>query len=260
MKSNTKDGKTIGALTTSFHIVEYLRTAGSSRLTDISSTLDIPKSTLHNHLRTLENHGFVTKCGPKYELGLRFIGFGESAKTKKEEYTIVEHGVEKIASETGERALFIVEEHGSCYYLQIKLGEYGVNIGPSPGDIGNRFHATSAGKVILAFTTPDKRESIIDSIEFSSETNKTVTSREELVDEIEEIYERGYAVNEGELLHGLHGLSVPVKYPDGDLLGALTVSGPKHRMKSERLHSDLPDLLLGVANEIELNIGRPLQS
>lgn len=256
MNSGAPEEKTIGALNRSFAIVEYLRTNGESRLTNISSALDTPKSTIYVHLQTLIKHDFVTKEGSKYNLGLRFIGFGEQAKRKKDEYDIVEQGVEKLAGETGERALFIVEEHGSGYYVHIKLGENGIDLGRGPGAIGKQFHASSAGKIILAFTEPEERQSLFDSIEFDKVTSRTVTSREDVMKELDQVRERGYAVNHGELLHGLYGISVPIMYPDSRLLGALTVSGPEHRIKSSGSDNELKELMLGVANEIELKISQ----
>jgi len=252
-------GNTIGALETSFRIIEYLRTNGKSRLTPISDELDIPKSTLHTHLNTLRKHDFVVKSGPEYELGLRFMWFGEHAKTKKREYDIVEQSVEKIADETGERTLFIVEEHTSLFYLRVELGENAVDFGPQIGDYGRDFHATSSGKAILAFMSSEKREQILDSIDLPVCTDRTITSREELLSELDEVREREYAINKGEFFEGLYGISVPIHYPDGGLLGSLTVSGPEQRMKGDKLASDLPEFLLGVANEIELNLSRELQ-
>lgn len=38
------------------------------------------------------------------------------------------------------------------------------------------------------------------------------------------------------------------------MIGGISVTGPSHRLNGERLESDLPDLLLGAANELELNI------
>ena len=71
--------------------------------------------------------------------------------------------------------------------------------------------------------------------------------------ELETIRERGYSFNLQENLEGLNAVGVPVKGQNG-VIGALSISGPSHRLKGDRLKSALPDLLMGEANELELNI------
>lgn len=42
--------------------------------------------------------------------------------------------------------------------------------------------------------------------------------------------------------------------PDGEVLGGFSVAGPTHRIEGNRLEEELPDMLLSLANELELNI------
>ena len=49
-------------------------------------------------------------------------------------------------------------------------------------------------------------------------------------------------------------VDVPVRHPDGAVLGAVTVSGPVYRLSDERFREELPEILKSVANEIRLNL------
>jgi len=71
---------------------------------------------------------------------------------------------------------------------------------------------------------------------------------------LETIKERGFSVNDQENLEGLKAIGAPIPGTDERVIGALSVSGPTHRMKDEYFEVELPDLLLGVVNELELNI------
>ena len=86
------------------------------------------------------------------------------------------------------------------------------------------------------------------------QTQHTIVDPDALRTELDEIRERGYAFNIEESTNRLHAVGAPVTLPDGRVLGAISVSGPSHRMKGDRLEHEIPDLLLGIVNELELNI------
>jgi DNA-binding IclR family transcriptional regulator len=101
---------------------------------------------------------------------------------------------------------------------------------------------------------PERVSRIIEQTPFEKITNETITDQDTLYDELEQIRERGYAFNREENLDGLRSIGVPVNGPKGDVIGGLSVSGPSHRFTGERFKEELPSLLLGTANELELNI------
>lgn len=61
-------------------------------------------------------------------------------------------------------------------------------------------------------------------------------------------------MNTQENIEGLRAMGVAVSGPEGDVIGAFSVSGPLNRMKGEWFENELPDRLRGIANEIELNL------
>lgn len=159
----------------------------------------------------------------------------------------------ELAAETDERAQFIVEEHGKAVYIHRTFGQHAVRTDPG---IGRRIplHATSAGKAILASMPDEMRSRIIEQTTFGEITNRTITDTNELDRELAQISKRGYAFNREENIDGLHAVGAPVTGPDDTVIGAPSVSGPSHRLTGEWFEEDLPALLLGAANELELNI------
>lgn len=253
-KAGTADTpNTVVATRTMFAILEYVKQEGGATITEVADALGCAKSTAHRHLTTLDDLGYVVVDSDGYHIGLGFLNLGQHARKHIQGYELAKEKVEELADTTGERAQFIVEEHGVAVYAHRSFGEHAVRTDPG---IGSRIplHSTSAGKAILAHIDETRRNEIIEQTDFDPITDTTITKPEQLRAELGDIRERGYSFNREENLEGLNAVGVPVRASDGDVIGALSVSGPTHRLRDERFTEELPKLLLGTANELELNI------
>jgi len=238
---------------TTFRTIEQLESSDGAGVTELASELGLAKSTIHRHLSTLERMEYLVCEDDTYYLSMRFLHLGEYSRKRKSAYDLAKTKLNEIAEETQERAQFIVEEHGLAVYVHRASGDLGVE---ADSGIGKRvpLHATSAGKAILAHLPRERVEEIMDDRGLTAVTENTITDKETLFSELETIRERNVAYNNQENIEGLRAVGVPIKTPDGDVLGAFSVSGPTHRIKGELLEETIPDLLLGAANEVELNI------
>lgn len=250
--TNSQDVGGVKTTRTVFEIIEYVKTHNGVKISAIADELDFAKSTVHRHLTTLSDMGYLVEEKDGYYVGLRFLDLGQEARERRKGHELEKDKVEEIANKTGERAQFIVEEHGEAVYLYRTSGEHAVRTDPG---IGSRIplHATAAGKAILAALDDTELFDIIEQTDFDPITRNTITEPDELLAEVEAIRNRGYSFNRQENLQGLNAVGVAVNGPDA-VLGALSVSGPSHRIKGDRFEEALPDLLLGAANELELNI------
>jgi len=250
---NGTGADTVRTAETMFDIVQRLVDDDGASLAELASELDYAKSTVHRHLHTLEELGYVVHRDDGYHVGLRFLEVGVTARSSYRGYDLVRRKVEEIAEVTGERAQFFVEEHGKVVYLSRAVGNQAVRTDPG---IGSRIplYAASAGKAILAELPEPELSDMFERMSFDPVTEHTITDPEELRAEIEAGRERGYYFNREESLRGTHAVGVAICGPDGDVIGGISLTGPSHRLNGERLESDLPDLLLGAANELELNI------
>lgn len=253
MRENKADGR-IEAVERSMRIIEALRDLRGGGVTEVADELDWAKSTVYTHLQTLESAEYLVREGDTYDLSLRFLDFGEYVKDRKRVYSLVDNGVEELAEETGKRVQFITNEHGYGVYVRIAEGTQSVNTGASLGRRRLVLHATAAGKSILAHLPDDAVEEVIDRRGLPEITEHTITDRDELEAEFETIREQGYATNREEHIKGLRAIAAPVKNPEGEVLGAISIADAAHRMKGERFENELPELLLGVTNEVELDI------
>ena len=248
-----EDGRRIKALEKSIQIIDTIQELNGARVIELAEHLDLPPSTVHIHLATLERNGYLVKEGDVYHIGLKFLNHGGYASHRKSEYTMAIDKVHEIANRTGERAQFIAEEHGIGFYIHTATGDHAVQVDARIGKT-SYIHASAAGKAILANLPSDRIESLLNSRPLIALTENTITDRESLSDELDVIRDRGYSLNMEESIKGLRAVGAPLNDRDGRAVGALSVSGPTHRMKGDWLEKEIPDLLLGTVNEIELNI------
>lgn len=252
--ATTKDGGTIESVRRSMEILELIKDREGAGVTELANELDWAKSTVHTHLKTLEENEFLVRNGDRYDLSLRFMNFGEYAKHRHPVYSSIEPKLEELASETEKRVQFLVQEHGYAVYVRIAEGEHSVSTGAALGRRRPMLHATAAGKSILAHLPPAEVESILDKTGLRRYTQNTVTDRAELFEQFEAIRERGYAINNEEHIKGLSAIAAPVTTPDDEVLGSISVADAAHRMQGQWFEDELPKLLLGIVNEIELDV------
>lgn len=161
--------------------------------------------------------------------------------------------VKELADKTDERVHFIAEEHDQGVYVHRKRGKHAVR---TDAGVGKRLplHATACGKVILAYLPETRVQQIIESEGLPALASNTITTSKELFEELERIRNRKIAFNRDEYVQGERAVAAPVRSDDGRIIGAFNVIGPTHRMKGDWFEKEIPDLLLGSANELELNI------
>jgi DNA-binding IclR family transcriptional regulator len=222
-------------------------------VTELADEVQMGKSAVHNHLTTLQKHGYVLKTDGKYQLGLKFLEVGGSTRKFMEFYQVAEPEVESLANKTDELANLLVEEQGMGVYLMRAKGEEAVDLDTYAG-LRTHLHTTALGKAILAYLSEARVEEIIEQRSLEPKTPRSIDSREQLFDALEDVRERGYAIDDGERLEGLRCIAAPVKNSSGNVLGAISVSAPASRVSDDDLHGPLSEQVLSAANVIELNI------
>lgn len=248
------EGKSsVKSLETTLRIIQFLQSHEGENLETIANHLDVGKSTVHRHLATLRRHGYVLVEEGEYRLSLKFLTHGGEARDRIPNNGIINRKVKQISEETGERVQFIVEEDGERVIMFMHTGEKAVNTNATIGKRGP-LHVSAAGKAILAYLPGERREEIISSTSFEKLTDNSLEDRETLRAELEEINKKGYASNKEESTDGLHAVGAPVRFGDDRVLGAISISGPANRFSGDYFYKELPKLLLGTVNELELNL------
>ncbi|WP_435185616.1 IclR family transcriptional regulator [Halobellus sp. EA9] len=246
-----QSGRKIRSVGIAFNIIDILQESGPTSLTELANELNHSKSTIHNHLRTLEDRQMVVRGDSGYRLSLRILEIATCVREQVGNYDVIRDEVNTLAEETGEIAQFGIEEHGKVSYLHKRRGDRAVETASRVGT-QQPIHSTALGKTILAYLPSERTSEIVANVEFEEITPKTITSRAELYEDLETIRDQGYGIDDEENIEGLRCVAAPVKNEE-TVLGAVSLSGPSRRFTVEKIHNDLSEQVQRAANVIELN-------
>ncbi|WP_408960265.1 IclR family transcriptional regulator [Natrinema sp. 74] len=249
--SNDETRRTIRSVEIAFTVLNTIRTNDEITVTELADELGHSKSTIHSHLRTLENQEIIVRSGNGYRLSLQVLDMANDVREQVANYDVIVEEVDELADETNEIAQFGLEEHMKVSYLYKSRGNRAVETASRAGG-KQPMHSTSLGKAILAFLPPDRRETIIDNTTLTRQTPKTITDPDSLCEDLDRITERGYAIDDEENIEGLRCVAAPVR-SENTVLGAISVTGPVSRISDDYLHGVLAESVQRAANVIELN-------
>jgi DNA-binding IclR family transcriptional regulator len=243
----------IQSVGTMFELLMELQERESAGVTELADSLGVAKSTVHNHLATLQAYEYVVSTDDGYRIGVRFLDHGGHARSALPGHELIKGKIREVAEETGELVQYLVEEHGRGVFVFRETGAQAVR---TKTRLGKRvyLHHVSAGKALLAHMSDERVNGIIDRHGLPPKTHQTITIREDLFEDLREIRERGYVFDEEEHIKGLYSIGVPIVLDDGEPIGAMSIAGPPHRIQNEEKKTEFVQLLRGIANEIELNL------
>lgn len=243
----------IGAVETAFEIVDTLETAEAMGVSEVAKQLDIPKSTAHVYLKTLESEGYAINEDGRYRLSLRFLKHGGEARNRLKFYRAAKNHVDKLANETGEVGNLGVEERGKRILIYKSEVPDAIYDNPPIGEHTN-LHWTALGKAILAHLPSERVDEIVAEHGLPERTPQTITDRDELEAELERIREQGYSVEDEERREGVMAIAVPIPNKDDpETVHSVSISGPKKRIQRKgEIDPDLIESVKQTANVIEL--------
>lgn len=244
--------RTVKSVDKAICIVDILQELGDAGVTEITEHIDLSKGSVHTYLQTLKKHGFVTEENRRYRLSLRLIGLGEYAKRNNPVYQYAQGPLDELAKKTGELARLVVKENDHGVYLSKSEGEHAIDTTVRPGQ-RECLHCTSQGKAILAHLPDAEIQAIIDERGLPARTKNTITDREELLTELDEIRERGLAFSHGEVTRGMGCIAAPI-HGDDYAIAAIGVCGPTSRLQGEMFRNEFPEIVQNAANVTEINM------
>lgn len=252
-------GESVKTTARSLEIVDLIQRRDGCALGTLVDELGLAKSTVYKHLRTLEDHGYLVKENGTYQIGLKFHHRGEYARLRKRGYRLAGRTVHELAERTNEEVDFVVENDGRAITIHESYHPshaYHDDHGFSAGDLSQagtyyRMHHTAAGKALLSEFDADRVEAVVERWGLPERTERTITTRSELYDELERVRERGYAIADEEYAAGLRAIGVAVENPDGSLLGALSMSVPTYRREGEAFEREASQLIRKAVADLE---------
>jgi DNA-binding IclR family transcriptional regulator len=207
-------------------------------VSELARRAQLSKSTAFRVLGMLERNGVVERVGTNYRLGARLHELGRAVYAPGHErirdlLTPFVIDLYELTRETVQLATL----HGTEVVYLAKL--YGHRPVPSPSRIGGRLpaHCTAVGKALLAYD-PDAAAAAL-CVPLRRFTAHTITDPVMLAAELDTIRREGIAFDNEESQLGLNCVAAPVISPRGGVVAALSISGPRGRIDTRRLATDL---------------------
>lgn len=223
-------------------------------LKEISQGLEIPKSTVGGLLKTLEQYNFVNKLDSnKYELGLYLFELGTTVRKKINLDVVAKPYLEKLAENAKETVNLGVLDKGEVLLLDKYQPSTGFQIG---AQIGTRLepHCVGLGKVLLAHLSEEKFDNLYSNKQLTKKTKYTITDIKELKKELSEIKNKGYGVDNEELMEDMRCIAAPIYNNEGENIAAISISTLVSRLKNDKLENK-KELLINTAKKISYELG-----
>jgi DNA-binding IclR family transcriptional regulator len=174
---------------TLFSIIEHIRDQNGAGVTEISDHVGVSKSSVHGHLTTMREYGFVVKRDDTYHLGLEFFDYGQYVRNQFGVFRASQEAVDSLEEDTGEMSWLITHQDGKAMYIYGRGGENDIDVNAILGSWAY-MHSNSGGKAILAHLSESEVDLIVDRHGLPAQTENTITDRETLDEELATIRDR----------------------------------------------------------------------
>ncbi|MDN5586795.1 MAG: IclR family transcriptional regulator [Brevibacterium aurantiacum] len=217
--------------------------------TEVVGSTQLARSTVSRLLSALERNGLVERDGGgQYRGGSLFATYASRFDRVETLVTAADPTLQRLSEETGETVNLAVPS--STGVVQVAQIDSTFVLGATNWvDVEVPPHCSALGKIMYAFDIIP-----VPSGRLERRTPYTLGSRKELLDNLAEARERGYAIVHQEFEEGLDALAAPVNGVDGRVIAAIGISGPTMRIADH--HDEVGRLLVDEAGLLSRSLKR----
>ncbi|RLB44053.1 MAG: hypothetical protein DRH12_01150 [Deltaproteobacteria bacterium] len=220
--------------------------------TEISKLLSLNLTSTFRFVNTLVELGYLEKNPRTKEisLGIRAVALCANIIRSSDELELIKKIVDEVYDKhniTIDVAFVVDNSLMRAYQRQAKetLTYY------LPAVARNSFHNTSIGKSYLSTLPAETLKQLVGNIDFVARTDKTITDKDQLLEEIEITRQRGYAICVEEYLRGLITIGAPlINLDTGKGLGGVSFDFSTLQTDAEEMESKYSGLIVKLAASI----------
>lgn len=291
--SKQKSDYTIQTVANAFRILETFRTEPEIGVSDVARRLGLYKNNAFRLLATLESCGYVeqSEATELYRLSPRCLELGQSYLRAQTLTRLARPVLEQLAEKTGETAHLGTLSGSEVVHLDAVLPQQLVL---TASRVGERLPAycTALGKVLLGgqlpmsdpagsaperdavlpATRPDAGAALVEHKSLSASesrldplslsrvprTRSTLVDGEKLLEALRTARIQGYAIDAEECTDGLCCVASPIEDAEGQVLAALSLSGPSFRLNESVMHGAAREAVAASASELSRALGAEL--
>ncbi|CAD6558059.1 IclR family transcriptional regulator [Paraburkholderia sabiae] len=201
-------------------------------LSELAEAAGLPVSTSHGIVRVLLERGYLYLTSRRKDLFPTRRLYDMAAKIIANDPYLerIEPQLQTLRDATQETVIVGKRQHDEIVYLSVLEGPQTIRYSAAAGAL-KPLHSTSIGKAMLSRVDASELRRFLAQAALPSVTDNTLTTADELFDDIAHSREKGFFVTRGESVSDVFAIAVPVDV-NRDVLG-IAVAGPRHRMEEQ---------------------------
>jgi IclR family KDG regulon transcriptional repressor len=225
-------------------------------ITELSRRLKLHKNNIFRILATLENRGYVEQnpVNDNYRLGLKALELGQAYIRHTGLLRVARPVMERLNSKVNENIYLGVLKGRYAYYLDCVectqtvrvLSRVGCHVPP---------YCSSMGKAQLAHESMENVLAILHKKDLKRYTGKSITDRDQVIAQLAQVRDRGYAVDDEEWDEAVRCVGAPIFDYNRKVVGGISISAPSVRMSMEKIEKEYAPLIRQAGEEISARLG-----
>lgn len=228
----TNDAYKVPNLEKGLSVIEYLSLHSKGKtLQEIKTDLDISQTTAYRMLNTLVRLDYLSynDDSKRYRLSMKILNLGFRSLNEHNLLETVLPHLRDLRDQVKETACFGVLGEEKGIFIEQAQGVHAFHFVLSPGKPFD-LHCSAPGKAIMAYLPNTVRNRYLSLMQFKKHNERTITTREAYLKELDHVLINGYALDNEEELSGVICIGAPVLNFTGYPSGAIWISGPKDRL------------------------------
>jgi IclR family transcriptional regulator, KDG regulon repressor len=223
-------------------------------LTELTASAKLNKNAVFRLLFTMIEKGVLKKApdSVKYMLSSKCIELGRAARLVNNLRKLAIPYMQELWREFDDTINLALLENGEICYLEVLESPHRFKLVAAPGD-RDPVHSTALGKAMMAHLSDEEVKRILKVRGMPRMTSTTIITYSRFEEELRKVRERGYAINEGEMVEGSRCVAVPILSAKGQPAAALSVSGTSMRITDSRI-PQISQKLLQCCREISKQV------
>jgi DNA-binding IclR family transcriptional regulator len=260
-----KSDYSIQTVSNALRMLESFYKADELGVSELSRRLRLHKNNVFRLLATLEEHGYIEQSPEteRYRLGTRCLELSQSFVRGHSLLRSAHPVLNELALKAGETAHLAVLRDHEVVHLDGVQPDRMLLTGLRVGD-RLPVNCTALGKILMSCSGEAVREGFVAAMApgscFSARTEKTIVETEKLAQEFERVGRQGLALDIEECEMGMCCAAAPVYDASGQLVGALSISGPASRLTRDALQSESGRWVMSAAEQLSLALGHRPES
>ncbi|WP_028937038.1 IclR family transcriptional regulator [Pseudonocardia spinosispora] len=215
----------VASVANAMRLIEALGRRESGGVSDLARELSLSKPAVDRLLSTLMSAGYVEHVAEtrRYRLTMKLVAIANSIKDRTGLIDLARPKLVELADAFHETVNLATLHQGSIIYADIVPSRQLIRVEPVPGSEVPAY-VTALGKAILAFSPAEVRERYLSAFRASPFTRFTATTVAELRERLETARQKGYALDEGELVEEVCCAAAPILDTNGLAVAAISVT------------------------------------